>query len=496
MHNTNVRVGRLITLYILFVIIGAVLLGRLFLLMSFPRAADAGDGRAVRVPRWQLDEEHFHLQLTSDARGWIEFQNGHRWQPRRLTEQRGGTSASPALVAPEIVGSIGLPDIWPSPDKVVAEQGRSGLEYAFDPILSGRRPGVTGHVVAAKVANQTAVRALPPTAFTLTPMRGKNVVTTIDESRQRLAETLLQKTGARHASIVSLSLRSDDIQVLASANHQASDALRAVAPGSIFKLVTAAAALETHTYSSNARFSCRGFVRLPHVDMHCWRVHGQLSLRQAIAESCDVTFATIGAQLGRIPMFVQAQRFGILETGIAPYDGKEVIVGADAGVVYKQSGSDLGLLANTAIGQEDVRMSPLQGAVLAAAIAKRGEHHRARLVKGFTDDSGRFTPLYPDARDTLGLRACSAFTASVLADGMWAAVHRREGTAYLLHPFPIAAKTGTAELPNGHVNAWLIGYQVHKGIPVSAFAICVADEPSWLAHKHLYQLAAAWFKSC
>ncbi|GMA59979.1 penicillin-binding transpeptidase domain-containing protein [Alicyclobacillus fastidiosus] len=495
MHNTQVRVGRLITLYILFVIIGAVLLGRLFLLMLFPRVSDTGDGRVVRVPRWQLDEEHFHLQLTSDARGWIEFQNGHRWLSRRLIGQTGGKPLSPAVVAPEIVGSIGLPDIWPSRDKVVAEQGRSGLEYTFDPILSGRRPGVTGHVVAAKVANGTAVHGLPATAFTLTPIRGKNVVTTIDESRQRLAESLLQKTGARHASIVSISLRSDDIGVLASADHESSDALRAIAPGSIFKLVTAAAALETHTYLSNARFTCRGLIRVPHVDMHCWRVHGQLSLREAIAQSCDVTFATIGIKLGRMPMLVQAQRFGILESGIAPYDGREVIANATAGAVYKQSGADLGLLANTAIGQEDVRMSPLQGAVLAATIAMGGEHHRARLVKGFTDDSGRFTPLYPDARDTVGLRACSGFTASVLRDGMWVAVHRREGTAYALHRFPIVAKTGTAELPNGHVNAWLIGYQMHEGTPVSAFSVCVADEPSWLAHKHLYQLATAWFKS-
>ncbi|GEO26797.1 hypothetical protein AAC03nite_25820 [Alicyclobacillus acidoterrestris] len=517
MGKSELRVRRLICFYAIWIILSAVLLGRLFLVMVFPHGFLAGAG-GVSVPRWKLDAEHFDLEMTSDARGHIEFADGRLWQAAGMAgnvKQSGGQQAdvnSPAtpqaiealdsahsdsarasVVAPEIVGAIGLPDVWPKAGKVVPEQGRSGLEYTFDALLSGRRPGLIGQIAPPTGASEVPPAMKPSETFTLTPISGKNVVTTMDESKQRAAEQLLRAAGVAHASIVSIALPDGDISVLASANHQFSDALRAIAPGSVFKLVTGAAALESHTYRSDAHFVCRGFLRIPRVRLHCWRTHGRLSLREAIAQSCDVAFAEMGIRLGRTALAVQAQRFGLDTTGLVPYGAEDMIPGADKGVVYRHSGEDEGLLANTAIGQEDVRMTPLQGALLAATLAEDGRYHRARLVRGFSDAQGRFTPFYRRRADATGRDACSPYTASVLREGMWAAVHNPSGTAYPLHTYPIAAKTGTAELPNGHVNAWLIGYQVNaSGTPISAFAICVADEPSAQAHAHLFALAKKW----
>lgn len=188
-------------------------------------------------------------------------------------------------------------------------------------------------------------------------------------------------------------------------------------------------------------------------------------------------------------MEAEAKRFGLFTSGIEKFKGHALLPGANHGVLYRQRGADAGLLANAAIGQEDVRMSPLQGALMAATIAEHGQYRTATLIDGV--QKGRHRELYaPQFAST----ACDAFTADVISQGMWAAVHAPKGTAHVLSALPIAAKTGTAELPNGHVNAWLIGYQVNeKGEPVRAFALCVENEAGWVAHKKLFEMAQAWF---
>lgn len=303
MGKSELRVRRLICLYAIWIILSAVLLGRLFLVMVFPHGFLAGAG-GMSVPRWKLDAEHFDVEMTSDARGHIEFADGRLWQAKGMAgsaKQSAGQSidakpyATPqaieapdsahsdsargSVVAPEIVGAIGLPDVWPKAGKAVPEQGRSGLEYTFDALLSGRRPGLIGQIVPPTGASEVPSEMEPNATFTLTPIPGKNVVTTIDEDKQRYAEQLLRAAGVAHASMVSISLPDGDISVLASANHQFSDALRAIAPGSVFKLVTGAAALESHTYRSDTHFVCRGFLRVPRVRLHCWRTHGRLAAR-------------------------------------------------------------------------------------------------------------------------------------------------------------------------------------------------------------------------
>lgn len=487
MRPTVNNVRRHFMLYGLWLFLLAVLIGRLLLLMVWQPVVGGGH---IGTVRWRMDEEHFHVRMTDDGRGHILFADGAIWSPPS-TLQAGRVQQVPAAIGPELVGTIGQPDVWPSGARVLPEAGRTGLEYALDTLLMSKRPNLVGDLRVAANGGALDKAKLPVTKqpYTIRAERGSDVITTIDETDERRAEAVLQRVKVAHGAIVSLELPNAKVRVLASANHRRSDALVAATPGSIFKIMTAAAALDTHAYRAQARFFCDGQVHWPHVRMHCWRAHGKISFVDAIAQSCDVTFAQIGIHLGRRPLEAEAKRFGLFTSGIEKFKGHALLPGANSGVLYRQRGADAGLLANTAIGQEDVRMSPLQGALMAATIAEHGQYRKASLIDGVQKGRHRetYVPQFPSV-------ACDAFTADVISQGMWAAVHAPKGTAHALNALPIAAKTGTAELPNGNVNAWLIGYQVNeKDEPVRAFALCVENEAGWAAHKKLFEMAQAWF---
>lgn len=489
----QIRTSRILKIHMLWIILLAVLVGRLFWLVMVPAPIYGGRGlmKASAQTRWRSEVEHFQLTVTDDARGKVLFRDGTSWSVPTLVDARGHVLAGHVLVAPELLGHVGRPDVWPDRRRVVPEEGRFGLEQTLDSILTGTRPGMQGTLQPNMVRplGQQTVATEP--MFRIEAVSGANVVTTLSRDAQKRAETLLAKLPVKHASIVSISLPSHQIRVLASKNHRKSDALTAVAPGSVFKIVTEAAALETHIVQTRTIFNCMGVVHLPHVRMHCWKVHGDLSLKEAFIESCDTAFATLGVELGRQPISVEAKRFGLMHVGLGEIHGQPLVPGADKGVIFRRQGEDAGLLANTAIGQEDVRITPLQGALLAATVASHGRYLSGELVKEVKSDSPSRRSL-PISTPVVS-PACDDFTAAVISQGMWDVVHQVKGTAYRLHDLNLGAKTGTAELPNGRVNAWLIGYRLNSGKPVEAFAFTVVDEPSAKAHQILYQMVRSWY---
>lgn len=484
------RIARLWILCAFWMTALALLIFRLVWIVVIPAANVRGPVTGAGASRWQYDAEHFQLTMLSDGRGQILFRNGEAWSGPSSVHRDGSLTSSEPLLAPELLGHVGRPNIWPDSSKVVPEQGRNGLEETFDSLLAGQRPGELGRLQSANSNKPSHVTA---STFVLQPRSGSTVVTTISAAKQRRAQFLLSQFPIHHASIVSISLPSRKIAALASADHKKSDALHAVSPGSVFKLVTAAAALETHIVQSDSVFDCDGRVHLPHVHMRCWTTHGHLSLRDAIAQSCDSVFATLGVRLGRRPMAVVGKRFGLEQTGLDQFRGQSIVPDSEAGILFRRPGSDPGLLANTAIGQEDVKITPLEGALMAATIADGGQYQPAHMISQIKMNKRAWTS--PVVSTGTTHRACSRFTAGVIKDAMWNAVHSSKGTLYKFHAFPIYAKSGTAELPNGHVHAWMIGFRAQANRPVEAFAFIVENEPSRTAHKVLYQLAYRWLAS-
>lgn len=378
-----------------------------------------------------------------------------------------------------VLGQIGLPDQWPGP-KVVAEQGRSGLEDAFDTVLTGRRPAYTG-VLQDNSGHRYGVTRQ------ITAKRGADLRTTVDHAWQAAAQSALVRAHVQDGAVVVLDVQTSDVLAIASTNPNPviATAVRDQTPGSVFKLVTLSAALESYRYRLTSVFHCFGRVQHSGVQMHCWAVHGTQTLAQALAQSCDVAFADVGMAIGRRAELRMATRLRLLTPGLQTVHGSLVLPQAENGVVFVHRGNDAGLLANTAIGQEDVQISPLAAANVAAALARGGVVRDARLVKDAESD-GRVVRVY---HTDLGERAVSAATAAQIRYAMRLAVTMPTGTAHWLFSSPAhpAVKTGTAELPGRAVNAWVTGFAPSEH-PKIAFCVLVAQTPSARGHAQARQI--------
>ncbi len=433
--------------------------------------------------RVKAELEHFRLFRTDDGRGRILYRNGMPWTGfwksaawSQHLRVRAHTEQSASVIDP-LVGKVGLPDQWPDPDRVTPEQGRSGLELAFDRVLRGQRPGYVAtlrHVDRAEGQTLYSVQAVP----------GADIRTTIDPAWQRLARAALDEAKVPRAAVVVLDVATNEALAIAGRdpeNPWSIPAIKAETPGSVFKLVTAALALESYRFRPTSRFFCTGTVQAPGVNMHCWTRHGRETLIQAIADSCDVTYASVGIELGRKGMDWVVRRLHLSEPQLQEVDAETVLPGAESAVVFRHRGADNGLLANTAIGQEDVRLTPLQAANLARTIAAGGRMRPVRLVLD-AEKSGLPFRNYATPPDE---HVMSAITAYWLGQGMKQAVTRQSGTAHALAStaVPVAVKTGTAELSGGrNVNAWMVGFFPAEQ-PKIAFSVFVGNLSSQQAHR-------------
>ncbi|MET7392416.1 FtsW/RodA/SpoVE family cell cycle protein [Dactylosporangium sp. NPDC005572] len=275
--------------------------------------------------------------------------------------------------------------------------------------------------------------------------RHPDVVTGLRLDVQRAATTAL---AGRPGSVVVLDLR--DFSVLADVSIPSAGPALATPPGSTFKLVTGAAAIERGLAADTPHRAVYAGVR------NADNVTCGGSLAEALAESCNTSFADYAVQVGFEGLRDTAARFGFGSATLADVTVTPSTVGTGP--------ADRAALARDGIGLQDVRATPLQMAVVAGTIAAHGERRTARYVVGSCAD-GRFTAL-PVAPSVRVLRPA---TADALAGGMRRAVV--DGTATRLGglPFGVAAKTGTADTGKGSIDAWVVAYA-----PLDAPRVAVA----------------------
>lgn len=239
-------------------------------------------------------------------------------------------------------------------------------------------------------------------------------------------------------------------------------------PGSTFKVVTAAAALEAGM-SPDTVFPNPRTLDLPQTTnelsnfggSHCLGGVPQITLAQALQVSCNVTFGEIGLELGAEALVEQAHRFGFSEE--VPFDipfaeGQIPDAGAFA--------DDLPGVAFSAIGQKDVRANALHMALVAGAIGNGGTMMRPMLAQEVRDPSGRVVRTFEP--EVYG-RAMSQANAHALAAMMELVVSGGTGTAAQIPGVAVAGKTGTAEVEGEAPHAWFIGFA-----PADAPTIAVA----------------------
>ncbi len=282
--------------------------------------------------------------------------------------------------------------------------GLTGLEREFDTRLLGTPGGtlLAGDRVLARVE----------------PERGQSVRTSIDPAIQRAA---VEALAGRFGGIAVLRPRTGEVLALAGIAYSAPQP-----PGSTFKIVTLAGALEARVVKRSAKFPRETATTIEGVELE--NANGEVcggSLAESFAHSCNSVFAPLGVRLGARRLVETAERFGFNE--------KPSLAGAAWSTLPKagEIGDDLAV-GSTAIGQGKVLATPVLMASVAATIAERGRRRLPSLLRGGTDEAP--VQVVPAAV----ARTVDRFMRLVVRDGT--------GTAAAIPGVTVAGKTGTAEL--------------------------------------------------
>ncbi|RYX85675.1 TonB family protein [bacterium] len=227
-------------------------------------------------------------------------------------------------------------------------------------------------------------------------------------------------------------------------------------PGSTFKTMTAAAAINTDVVRPGEQFLCKDGYFPPgggeiNDDRH--EQHGRITLSRAMQESCNQTFAQVGVRMGWNRFWEFTTDAGLntewplLPNSWRPKQAKTWLK-TTAGQLTDRNAkpSDRradARLARSAIGQEDVRVNPLYLATWTAAIANGGNLMPPSLVTEVTDPAGRVVATAPSPQ---AIRVMDSRTASRLTDMMERVVTRGTGRPAAVDGIRIAAKTGTPQL--------------------------------------------------
>ena len=252
------------------------------------------------------------------------------------------------------------------------------------------------------------------------------------------------------------------------------------APGSIFKVVTASAAIDTGRYTPESRFVDPGYCvaygrRVNNYDTTS--PFGALNLRDALVNSVNSVFCNIGKDLGAKTIIEYAKRFGFYSTPPLETPSNER---APSGLYVKGELFDPKLDSDVdagrfAFGQERLLVTPLQMAMVAATIGNRGLVMRPYVVDRIVSPSGSI--VVRTKPEDLG-RAVKPETADAVGSMMRAAVEHGTGTRAQISGVPVSGKTGTAETGRGGlVNTWFICF-AGRGKNQVAVAVVLEQQSS------------------
>jgi peptidoglycan glycosyltransferase len=244
-------------------------------------------------------------------------------------------------------------------------------------------------------------------------------------------------------------------------------------PGSTFKVVTSSAGLisgkvtpDTPTYPQETQYTP------PHTTRPLRNFGGERcggKLFEILEVSCNTSFARMGVDLGADALIGQAKAFGFGEK--PPIDLPNPATASIEDVPFFDR--NVPLLAQTAIGQNTVRATPLQMALVAAGIANGGTVMTPHVLKEVRDDDDSVVRRY---KPTPWRTAVTPEVAATVRDAMVGVVEH--GTATRLHVPGVdtAGKTGTAQIGNGSSHAWIIGF-APASAPRVAVAVIVESQP-------------------
>ena len=373
--------------------------------------------------------------------------------------------------------------------------GKFGAEKSFDRYLRGKRGG---RQVEVNATGQV-VRVLK----TVDAQPGHNIYLTIDQRLQEITEALLSgiagsavaiepSTGEILAMVSSPSFDQNAfVSGLSRSQWRAliSNPFRPMEnkaiqglypPASTYKIVTAIAGLEEGVIDDTTTFFCPGFLRYGDRVFRCWKKggHGTVDIYRALEESCDVFFYQVGQRLGvdRLAWHAKASGLGAV-TGINLDHEEEGLIPTAAwkkrrtGIPW-QRGETLSI----AIGQGYDLVTPLQMAVLMAAVANDGVSYQPLIVKKVETADGKM--VYENKRQVERKLPASKETLGIVKRALWRVVNGKRGTARVakLKGIEIIGKTGTAQVVGRRKNE--ISRNIERASHHRAHAWFVAYAPA------------------
>ena len=221
-------------------------------------------------------------------------------------------------------------------------------------------------------------------------------------------------------------------------------------PGSTYKPVIAAAALEEGLITPDTTFFCNGAFQMGDRTFHCWQEkgHGHVNLHRAIVESCDVYFYNLGKMLGVDRIAAYARAFGLCAPlGIdLPREKGGLIPTKQWKLSRLKEPWQMGETISLAIGQGYNLVTPLQLTNVYATLANGGTLYRPRLVKQLESSDGHVIKEY--GPEKIGVLPFRPQTIAVINQALWGVVNEKGGTGYILKrkEEDVGGKTGTAQV--------------------------------------------------
>jgi peptidoglycan glycosyltransferase len=377
-----------------------------------------------------------------------------------------------------------------------------GIEQTEDEFLAG----TDDKLIADRVRDM----------FTGEQSSGGNVLLTLSLAAQQVAFDQLSKnsTGTKQGAVVALDPRTGAVQALVSipsydpnpmADHDSAKAQAAFEellkqpagplrnralgetqpPGSTFKVIDSAAALE-NGYTPETSIPAGPTYTPPQTNQVIRNAHPsicperQVTLKEALTESCNTGFAELGVKLGGEVLKKKARDFGFededLTCGRLDGDGLKVAPSRTGDMQRADGQEDPAVVAQSAIGQRDVRMTPFQGAMIAATVANGGRQMKPYLVQQLLGPDRR--PIETASPEQLR-RPIDDGVAADLREMMFSVVENGTGEKAKIRGMEVGGKTGTAQAgENDKDHGWFIGFAMKDGQPVSAVGVLLQNAGS------------------
>ncbi len=359
--------------------------------------------------------------------------------------------------------------------------GIAGLEARYEPLLRGEK----GYEFVSVNARGQIIGSFEDGKRDVTPREGSDLLLSIDIGLQAFAESLMTHSNYAGA-IVAMDPTNGGILALVSKPDFDPSVLSGVTPaelwsqlqndpakplfnrasltryppGSTFKMVLAAAALQEGVIDENYRIRCTGGFRFGDRVFKDLHVHGSVNIVEAIQRSCNVFFYQLILKVGFDKWTEYGHRFGFGQaTGTDTGEETAGLLPSTAyyDTRYGKGKWTQGFLISLAIGQGELGVSPLQMVRYAAALANSGTLVQPHAVQFIRNKSTNKIEEVPHTSSAVGL---SPHVMALIREGMQRVVHAPGGTGGLARiPGVISAgKTGTAENPHGEAHAWYVGF--------------------------------------